>query len=233
VNIILKAEDIAKNYLGKKALDGLNVEIQEGKIIGILGPNGSGKTTFMKIAAGILRPTSGSMYICGEKPGIRTKAIVSYLPDINYLFKWMRIRDSINFFNDFYEDFDIKKAEEMLKFMKLSADDKITSLSKGMAEKLYLVLTLSRKAKLYILDEPLGGIDPVAREKIMEAIISNYREDSSIIISTHLVKDIERIFDEVLFISEGKIIIEGNAEKLREKHNKSLDELYREVFQEC
>lgn len=228
---ILKAEKLTKNYMNKKALAGVDITVDEGKIIGILGPNGSGKTTFMKIAAGILKPSSGEITICGKKPGIETKAMVSYLPDVNFLFKWMRIKDALNFFKDFHSDFDMEKAKEMLMFMKLNELDKVSNLSKGMTEKLYLTLTLSRKAKLYILDEPLGGIDPVAREKIMDAIISNYREDSSMIISTHLVKDIERIFDRTLFISEGNIIIEGDSEELREKHKLSLDGLYREVFQ--
>lgn len=233
MELILHAEKLTKNYLNKKALTGLNVSVEEGKILGLLGPNGSGKTTFMKIAAGLLKPTSGELTICGRKPGVETKALVAYLPDVNFLFKWMKIKDAIQFFKDFHGDFDTVKAKEMLHFMNLNEEDRVVSLSKGMSEKLYLTLTLSRRSKLYILDEPLGGIDPVAREKIMDAIIGNYREDSAMILSTHLVKDIERIFDRVIFISQGSILLEGDAEQLREDRKTSLDGLYREVFEAC
>ncbi len=229
-NIILKASELQKGYFTKKALDGINLNIERGKIFGLLGPNGSGKTTFLKIAAGILRPSSGEILIDGNKPGVYTKSIVSYLPDKDYLFKWMKIKDSIDFFNDFYKDFDREKANELLKFMNLDENSKVTALSKGMSEKLYLTLTLSRKAKLYVLDEPLGGVDPTTREKILDAILGNYTEDSSMIITTHLVNDIERLFDEVAFISEGKIMLTGNAEDLRREKSMSIDELYREVF---
>ncbi|SHE50022.1 ABC-2 type transport system ATP-binding protein [Caldanaerobius fijiensis DSM 17918] len=230
MDLILKATNLTKNYYSKKALKGINLEVEKGKILGLLGPNGSGKTTFMKIAAGILRPTSGQILIDGQKPGIYTKSIVSYLPDVNYLYKWMRIRDAINFFKDFYVDFDLEKSKRLLDFMKLDENDKVTSLSKGMLEKLHLTLVLSRNAKLYIFDEPLGGIDPNAREKIIDAIIDNIREDSSMIISTHLVRDIERLFDDVAFISDGEIILNGNAEELRTERNKSIDEIFREVY---
>lgn len=226
----LKTEKLAKTYFTKKALRGVDIEIEEGTIVGLLGPNGSGKTTLMKIVAGILKPSAGSVSIYGVEPGIESKDLVSYLPDVNYLFKWMKVIDALNFFNDFYKDFDISKAKEMLKFMNLDENEKVTSLSKGMAEKLYLTLTMSRKAKLYVLDEPLGGIDPIAREQIMDAIINNYREDCAMLISTHLVKDLERVFDRALFIADGNIILEGNAEELRMEYNKSLDGIYREVF---
>lgn len=230
MDLILKATNLTKNYHSKKALKGINLELEKGKILGLLGPNGSGKTTFMKIAAGILRPTSGEILIDGQKPGIYTKSIVSYLPDVNYLYKWMRIRDAINFFKDFYVDFDLEKSKRLLDFMKLDENDKVTSLSKGMKEKLHLALVLSRNAKLYVFDEPLGGIDPNAREKIIDAIIDNIREDCSMIISTHLVRDIERLFDDVAFISDGEIILNGNAEELRTERNKSIDEIFREVY---
>ncbi|WP_434564907.1 ABC transporter ATP-binding protein [Thermoanaerobacterium thermosaccharolyticum] len=230
MGLILKTVNLTKNYYSKKALKGINIELEEGKILGLLGPNGSGKTTFIKIAAGILRPTSGEILIDGQEPGIYTKSIVSYLPDINYLYKWMRIRDAINFFKDFYADFDLEKSKRLLDFMTLDENDKVTSLSKGMLEKLHLALVLSRNAKLYIFDEPLGGIDPNTREKIIDAIINNIREDSSMIISTHLVRDIERLFDDVVFISDGEIILKGNAEELRMERNKSIDEIFREVY---
>lgn len=228
---ILMAENLCKTYFNKKALQGVNLTIQQGKIVGLLGPNGSGKTTFLKIAAGILHPSSGQILIGGQKPGVYTKSIVSYLPDTEYLFKWMKIKDAVQYFKDFYSDFDEKKAFQLLEFMKLDGNSSIKSLSKGMNEKLKLTLVLSRRAKLYILDEPLGGVDPSAREKILDAIINNFSEDSSMIITTHLVNDIERIFDDVAFISEGEIVLQGNAEELRLNKNKSIDELYREVFQ--
>jgi ABC-2 type transport system ATP-binding protein len=228
---VLEAENLSKSYLNKRALQGANLTIQQGKILGLLGPNGSGKTTFLKIAAGILHPSSGKLLIDGQKPGVYTKSIVSYLPDTEYLFKWMKIKDAVQYFKDFYSDFDEKKAFALLEFMKLDANSSVKSLSKGMKEKLKLTLVLSRKAKLYILDEPLGGVDPTAREKILDAIINNFSENSSMIITTHLVNDIERIFDEVAFISDGEIVLQGNAEELRSNKNKSIDELYREVFQ--
>jgi ABC-2 type transport system ATP-binding protein len=227
---ILKATNLEKSYFNKKALSGLDLEVKKGRIVGILGPNGSGKTTFLKIAAGILTKTSGEIEIDGHKPGVHTKAIVSYLPDKEFLFKWMKIKDAIDFFKDFYKDFDCDKALKMLEFMNLDIDSKVKTLSKGMTEKLYLTLALSRKAKLYILDEPLGGVDPTTREKILDAILNNYSEDSSIIITTHLVNDIERLFDDVVFVSEGKVVLSGNAEELRNEKGMSIDQLYREVF---
>ncbi|MBU3153355.1 ABC transporter ATP-binding protein [Clostridium estertheticum] len=228
---ILEAKEIRKSYLNKKALRGVNLNIPLGKIVGLLGPNGSGKTTFLKIAAGILHPSKGEILIDGHIPGVHTKSIVSYLPDNEYLLKWMKVKDAVKYFKDFYSDFDEIKAEELLVFMNLDKNDDVKSLSKGMKEKLKLSLVLSRKAKLYILDEPLGGVDPTAREKILNAIVNNFSKDSSMIITTHLVNDIERIFDDVAFISEGEIVLEGNAEELRMSRKMSIDELYREVFQ--
>lgn len=228
---ILKTENLCKAYFNKHALREVNLTVQQGKIVGLLGPNGSGKTTFLKIAAGILHPSSGQMLINGQEPGVYTKSIVSYLPDTEYFPKWMKIKDALQYFKAFYSDFDEQKASGLLEFMKLDSHSSIKSLSKGMKEKLKLTLVLSRKAKLYILDEPLGGVDPTTREKILDAIINNFSENSSMIITTHLVNDIERIFDDVLFISEGEIVLQGNAEDLRLSKNKSIDELYREVFQ--
>jgi len=228
---ILKSEGICKSYLNKKALCGVDLAIMPGKIVGLLGPNGSGKTTFLKIAAGILHESSGEILIDGQKPGVYTKSIVSYLPDNEYLLKWMKVKDAVKYFKDFYSDFDEIKAAEMLKFMSLDENSPVKSLSKGMKEKLKLTLVLSRKAKLYILDEPLGGVDPTAREKILNAIVNNFSENSSMLITTHLVNDIERIFDDVAFISDGEIVLQGNAEELRLSKKKSIDELYREVFQ--
>ena len=227
---ILKSDGLCKSYLNKKALRGVDLEIVPGRIVGLLGPNGSGKTTFLKIAAGILHASSGKVLIDGQEPGVYTKSIVSYLPDNEYLLNWMKVKDAVNYFKDFYSDFDEKKAEELLVFMDLDKNSTVKSLSKGMKEKLKLTLVLSRKAKLYILDEPLGGVDPTAREKILTAIVNNFSENSSMIITTHLVNDIERIFDDVAFISAGEIVLKGNAEELRMEREKSIDELYREVF---
>ncbi|WP_035293419.1 ABC transporter ATP-binding protein [Clostridium sp. KNHs214] len=229
---ILSCKNLTKNYFTKTALKDVDLNIPRGKIVGLLGPNGSGKTTFMKIAAGILRQSSGEMTIDGEKPGVRSKAIVSYLPDKTHLYKWMKIDDAIELFKDFYEDFDEARADELLKFMKLERSMSVKELSKGMYEKLSLTLVLSRKAKLYILDEPLGGVDPVAREQILDAIISNCNEESSMIITTHLVRDIERVFEDVAFLKDGQIALYGNAEELRMEREKSIDELYREIFGE-
>lgn len=204
MEIILKASNVTKMYSTKTALDNVSLEIEKGKILGLLGPNGGGKTTFIKMVAGLIRPTSGEMLVDGQKPGIYTKSIVSYLPDVNYLYKWMTIKDAVEFFKDFYSDFDINRAKELLEFMKLDEKQKVTTLSKGMIEKLNLTLVLARKAKLYILDEPLAGVDPAARDKILDAILESYNEDSSMIVSTHLVSDIERLFDDVAFIFRGK-----------------------------
>ena len=228
---ILRSEEICKSYLNKKALRGINLDIKPGKIVGLLGPNGSGKTTFLKIAAGILHASSGKILIDGQEPGVYTKSIVSYLPDNEYLPNWMKVRDAIKYFKDFYLDFDEAKAKELLLFMNLDENSTVKSLSKGMKEKLKLTLILSRNAKLYILDEPLGGVDPTAREKILNAIVNSFNENSSMIITTHLVNDMERIFDDVAFISNGEIVLQGNAEELRMEKEKSIDELYREVFQ--
>ncbi|AJA49800.1 ABC transporter ATP-binding protein [Clostridium pasteurianum DSM 525 = ATCC 6013] len=227
---ILKASDLTKSYFRKRGLNNFNLEIPLGRIVGLLGPNGSGKTTFIKIAAGILRHTSGEIKIDGQNPGVYTKSVVAYLPDVNFLYKWMKIKHAVKFYKDMFKDFDENKCKELLIFMDLDENDKVTTLSKGMLEKLNLSLTLARKAKLYILDEPLGGVDPTAREKILNAILDNCREDSSMIVTTHLVNDIERLFDDVAFISEGKIVLQGNAEELRIEKGKSIDELYREVF---
>lgn len=230
MDIVLETKELSKSYFTKKALKNINLSLEKGKVLGLLGPNGSGKTTFIKIAVGILRQSNGEMLIDGKKPGVATKAVVSYLPDRNYLYKWMKIRDAVGFFKDFYKDFDEERCSELLKFMKLEEDMKITSLSKGMMEKLNLTLVLSRKAKLYILDEPLAAVDPVAREQILDAIIQSYNEESSMIITTHLVKDIERVFDDVAFIKDGEIVLSGNAEDLRIEKGMSIDELFREVF---
>ncbi|MDR7856674.1 ABC transporter ATP-binding protein [Tissierella sp.] len=229
---IIEIKGLTKSYFNKKALDNVSLNIAKGKVVGILGPNGSGKTTLIKIITGILRETKGEVLIDGNKPGPITKSVISYLPDRNFLYNWMNIQEAINFYKDFYQDFDENKAYDLLKFMKLDRNMKISSLSKGMTEKLNLTLVLSRKAKVYVLDEPIAGVDPVARDQILDAIINNYNEDSTMLITTHLVRDMENIFDDVIFLREGEIHSTGNAEALREEKSMKIDDLYKEIFGE-
>lgn len=227
---VVEVRNLTKKYLNKTALDGISFNIEEGKIVGILGPNGSGKTTLIKILTGLLRQTSGEALIDGQSVGVGTKSIVSYLPDRNFLYKWMKIEDALRFYKDFYSDFDVNKFEELLDFMKLEKSMKVDTLSKGMQEKLNLSLVLSRNAKLYILDEPIAGVDPVARDQILHAIINNYNEKSSMIITTHLVRDMENMLEDVIFLRDGHIVLTGNAEELREEKGIQIDEIYKEVF---
>jgi len=227
---ILKATQLSKSFYQKKALDKVDINIEKGKIYGILGPNGGGKSTFFKIAAGLLKPSQGEITIDNKKPGVYTKSIVSYLPETNYLYKWMKIKDTLAFFKDLYADFNIGKAKESLKFMELEEEEKVTSLSKGMMGRLKLTLALSRKAKLYLLDEPLNGIDPISREKIITSILDSYSEKTSILICSHLIYYIEKLLDYVFFLSEGRIILSGDAEDLRNKRGMSIDKLFQEVF---
>ncbi len=229
---IIEIKGLTKSYLNKKALNNVSLNLEKGKVIGILGPNGSGKTTMIKIITGILRESKGEVLIDGKRPGVYTKSIVSYLPDRNFLYGWMNIQEAINFYKDFYSDFDENKAYDLLKFMKLDRSMKINSLSKGMTEKLNLTLVLSRNAKVYVLDEPIAGVDPVARDQILNAIINNYNEDSTMLITTHLVRDMESIFDDVVFLRDGEIYLTGNAEALREEKGMQIDELYKEIFGE-
>lgn len=229
---MLEAKGAVKKFGRVAALQGVDLRLDCGKIMGLLGPNGSGKTTFLKAVAGLLKLDSGEIKVCGGEVGIRTKGLVSYLPDRNCLYPWMKVGDAIEYYDDFYEDFENQKAKELIRFMKLEENLKVKTLSKGMQEKLNLSLVFSRKAKLYILDEPLAGTDPVAREKIIDIIISNFREDSSVLLTTHLVGNIERLFDEVAFIDKGRIVVEGNAEEMRSSRGLSVDEIYREVFRD-
>ncbi len=227
---VLELRDVHKSFMGKKALQGVDLSVGAGSVIGLLGPNGSGKTTLIKIIAGLIKQNAGEVKICGLNPGEETKALVSYLPDTQHLYKWMRVEDAICFYDDFFEDFDRLRCEELLDYMGIDRADKVKDLSKGMYEKTSLALTLARQSRLYVLDEPLGGIDPVARDTIIDTILSNYREDSSFIISTHLVSDVERLFDTVAFIKEGKIILDGEAEELRIERSMSIENIYKEVF---
>ena len=235
MSIILETKDLRKTYFGygkKKevALNGVNLKVESGIIFGLLGPKGSGKTTFLKMIAGLLKPSGGGFTVCGKEFGIETKRIVSFLPDKNIVYPWMTAADAIGFYADFVEDFDKAKASDMLNFMKLNPNQTVKTMSKGMVEKLNLTLTFSRASKLYILDEPLGGTDPVAREQIIKTIIKTWSEESAILITTHLVSDIEHIFNDVAFLRAGEVVFEGDAEDLRTTREKSIYQIYLEVF---
>ena len=229
-NAVLKATGLTKAYGGTRALDGLDLELPAGKIIGLLGPNGSGKTTFLKIAAGLLTPTAGAVTICGQKIGPDTKAAVSYLPDKTYLNPQQKISEILDFFQDFYADFDRARAEQMLSALHIDLQARLKTLSKGNQEKVQLVLVMSRRARLYLLDEPIGGVDPAARDYILNTIITNYDPSATVLISTHLIADVERVLDEFVFLSQGRILRQGSTDEAREETGKSLDELFREVF---
>lgn len=228
--MILECENLSKNYGSLKALDELNLKLESGKIVGLLGPNGHGKTTLIKILSGLLRQDKGTVLIDGKKVGVETKKIVSYLPERSYLSPGMKIRDVAKFFEEFYEDFDIKRANAMIDELGLDRESRLKSLSKGNREKVQLIMVMSRKAKLYLLDEPMGGVDPAARDYILKTIISNYSEDATVIISTHLIRDVEQILDEVVFLKEGKVMFHRDVDELRMEEKKSVDALFREVF---
>lgn len=227
---LLVCNKLVKSYGVKLALNYVDLTLPRGKIVGLLGPNGSGKTTLIKLAAGILTPTAGEILIDGNAPGVGTKEIVSYLPERSYLNDWMSAGEIIDMFRDFYADFDPKKAYDMLDRLGVSRKDKLKTMSKGTKEKVQLILVMSRNAQLYLLDEPIGGVDPAARDYILDTIISNYAENSTVVISTHLIADVEKVLDEVVFISGGKIVLQSSVDDIREKEGKSVDTLFREVF---
>lgn len=227
---VVTAQGLTMRYHKMLALDNFNLSLPQGKIVGLLGPNGSGKTTFLKLVAGLLTPVSGSVTVCGEAVGPKSKALVSYLPDRSYFRKSMRIREQLDYFQDFYADFDRNRAEAMLKDLHIDPEARIKTLSKGNQEKVQLVLVMSRRARLYLLDEPIGGVDPAAREYILNTIIANYEPEATVVISTHLIADVERILDEFIFLHNGRIIQRGEADAVREETGKSLDQLFREVF---
>ncbi|EEM60981.1 ABC transporter, ATP-binding protein [Bacillus thuringiensis serovar monterrey BGSC 4AJ1] len=208
----------------------LNIEITEGKIIGLVGDNGSGKTTLLKMIAGLQHPSEGSITIAGKKVGLETKEIVSFMSDKPVFDDWMTVKDSLFFYRDFYKDFDIQKAVDTIAEFKIPLEERITALSKGMVEKLQIILTFSRKAKLYVLDEPLGGIDLVSREHVLELILQFYREDCTILIATHLIGEVENIFDEVIFLKDGESVLHENVEELRFQRGKAVTDLFKEVF---
>ena len=227
---IVESKDVYKGFGKKQVLNGINLNIPKGKIVGLLGPNGSGKSTMIKLMNGLLSKDSGIILINGLKPSKETKKIVSYLPERTYLNDWMKVKDILEFFKDFYSDFDMEKAEEMLKSLNIDKNEKLKTMSKGTKEKVQLILVMSRKAELYILDEPIGGVDPAARSYILKTIMTNYLEDSTLLIATHLISEIENICDEVIFISNGNIVLQGNVDEIREEKGKSIDALFREEF---
>lgn len=227
---LLECKNLSKRYGQHPALSNINLQIDGGHIIGLLGPNGSGKTTFIKLIAGLLTPSSGELYLKEEPIGIESKKMISYLPDHTYLNDWMKVKEIIRFFADFYEDFETERAYDMLNKLNIDPNSKLKTLSKGTKEKVQLILVMSRKADLYLLDEPIAGVDPAARDYILNTIISNYDENASILISTHLISDIENILDEVIFIQNGQIRMQTSVDDIRENENKSIDTLFREVF---
>lgn len=230
MNNILECRNLTKIFGTKKALDNVTLSIPRGRIVGLLGPNGSGKTTFIKLCNQLLTPTSGEILIEGKIPGVETKKIVSYLPEKNYLSDWMKVSDIIGLFKDFYDDFNAEKAYDMLKSLGIKPNDRLKSMSKGTKEKVQLILVMSREAKLYLLDEPIGGVDPAARDYILDTILRNYNENATIILSTHLISDIEKILDDVIFIKGGQIVLAKTVDEIREEIGKSVDSLFREVF---
>ena len=230
MDTVLECKDLTKKYITKSALKGINISVPKGAIVGLLGPNGSGKTTLLKLAAGLLKPTSGEISVCGLKPGAESKLIAAYQPDRVYLNDWMTVKDLVQMMADFYPNFNKDKAFDMLKSLKIEAGDKLKSLSKGTKEKVQLILTMSREVPLYMLDEPIGGVDPAARDYILNTIISNYSENATVIISTHLISDIESVLGYVLFLKEGNIIREGDVDTIREETGMSIDTLFREEF---
>ena len=227
---ILTCESLTKCYGAKTALDSMDLHIGLGKIVGLLGPNGSGKTTLIKLANGLLQPTGGSIRIAGMKPGVESKAIVSYLPDADWLPDWMRVEQLVELFTDFYKDFDPARANEMLAKLNLQPKAALKTLSKGNKENVQLILAMSRNARLYLLDEPIGGVDPAARDYILHTILSNYSKDATVLISTHLIEDIEPVLDEAVFLKEGKVFAHRNVDDIRENEGMSVDAYFREVF---
>lgn len=231
MNPILECYGLTKSYNKMyNALNNLNLTLDRGQIIGLLGPNGSGKTTFIKLINDLLVPTGGEIRIGGMAPGVETKKIVSYLPERTYLDETMKVKEVITYFSDFYDNFSAERAHQMLKTLQIDTDARLKTLSKGTKEKVQLILVMSRNADLYILDEPIGGVDPAARDYILGTIINNYNENAAILISTHLIQDIENILDRVLFIKQGQLVLNATVDEIRTEQGKSVDVLFREVF---
>lgn len=228
--IVLEIKGISKSYGKKEVLNNINLSIERGKIIGLLGPNGSGKTTLIKLINGLLTPNEGEITVDGKRIGNESRLAVSYLPDKTYLPDWMKVSDIFKMFTDFYSNFDIEKARDMLGRLNISDGERLKALSKGNKEKVQLILVMSRNAKLYLLDEPIGGVDPAARDYILNTIITTYNPDASVIISTHLISDIEKVLDEAIFIDRGQIVLHDTVDNIRENMGKSVDGYFREVF---
>lgn len=229
---ILRFESVTKRFGRKEALSEVSFSLKAGRITGLLGPNGSGKTTLIKLANGLLQPDQGTIRINDRFPGVETKAEVSYLPDRMYFADWMKVRDLMKMFSDFYRDFSISKAEDMMQKLSITSGDRIKNMSKGTKEKLQLILVMSREAKLYLLDEPIGGVDPAARDFILKTIITNYSPDSAVLISTHLIADVEKVLDDVIILKEGRILRQESVDHIREEEGRSVDQLFRETFSE-
>ncbi|MCM1039880.1 MAG: ABC transporter ATP-binding protein [Ruminococcus sp.] len=227
---IVQCMGLSKTYGGKPALNQIYLNLERGRIIGLLGPNGSGKTTLIKIMNDLLKPSAGEILIDGERPGINTKYRISYLPERTYLHPGMKVMEMVQYFQDFYPDFRIEKAYDMLHRLQIPPDERLKNLSKGTKEKVQLILVMSREADLYVLDEPIAGVDPASRDYILHTIVSNYNRNASVLISTHLIADVESILDEVVFIKYGNIILQASAEQIRQKEGKSVDRFFREVF---
>ena len=227
---LLVCRNLTKRYHNTVALNNINLTVESGKIIGLLGPNGSGKTTLIKLINGLLTPSEGEIEVNGMKPGVQTKREVAYLPDRNFLNSWMTVRQIVSMFTDFFEDFRPRLAYDMLSDLKIMPEVKLKTLSKGNKEKVSLILTMSRNAKLYVLDEPIAGVDPATRDYIITTILNNYNPDASVLISTHLISDIEQVLDEAIFINRGEILLQRSVDDIRAENGKSVDELFREVF---
>ncbi len=230
MNPILECRGLTKRYGSLEAISNIDLTLERGRIISLLGPNGSGKSTLIKLINGILTPNSGTLLIDGKPVGTETKKLVSYLPERTYLNNWMKVCDIIDYFADFYTDFDKKKAYEMLQRLNISPNDRLKTMSKGTKEKVQLILVMSRNALLYVLDEPIGGVDPAARDYILNTILSNYNENGTILISTHLISDVEQILDDIVLIKQGKIMLTSSVDELRNEKGMSIDQLFREVF---
>ena len=227
---VLECKDLSKQYGGAPALTHVNLTIEPGRIVGLLGPNGSGKTTLIKLANGLLTPSEGQVLVCGMAPGKESHAAVSYLPERTCIPTWMSVRQLMDFYGDFYADFRREAAEEMLQHLNIRQTQRIKQMSKGTREKVQLIMVMSRAAKLYLLDEPIGGVDPATRDYILSTIISNYNPEAAVVISTHLIADVEKILDEVIFINQGQVMLQSSVDQIREEKGMSVDALFREVF---
>ena len=229
-NELVQCASLTRTFGKVTALDALDLTLLRGRIIGLAAPNGAGKTTLIRILAGLLQPTAGEALIDGQRPGVYTKSITAYMPDRPSFPEWMKVRDGIDVYSDFYDDFDLTKANEICRTLQLDPNARIRTLSKGTKEKLQLMLVMSRRAQLYLLDEPIAGVDPAARDFILQTIVSGYNESGTVLISTHLITDVEKLLDEVIFLRAGRLVLHRAADEIRETEGKSIDELFRELF---